>query len=320
MSTPTAEVVTIGETLALFAQSEPGVVRSGMPFTFRVGGSESNVAIGLARLDVPVAWIGRVGRDPFGAEVVRALRGEGVQVLAHIDGDLPTGLMVKDRRTTAYQRVSYYRSGSAGSALTAADVDEAAVTHASLLHTSGITLAVSSAAAAAVDHAVDIAVASGTRVSFDVNHRTRLWSPELARTRTSAVLPRVALLFAGLDEARMLLRDDSADASIATARRLMQLGPTEVVLKLGASGALAVTPTTHATASAPPVEVIDTVGAGDAFVAGYIAASLRGDDLTERLRVGCRTGAFACTAPGDWEGGADWEDLALLESHEPVRR
>ena len=320
MTPDAAEVVTIGETLALFAQGEPGVVRSGMSFTFRIGGSESNVAIGLARLGVPAAWIGRVGRDPFGAEIVRAIRGEGVRVLAHLDDALPTGLMVKDRRTGTHQRVSYYRSGSAGSALSSADVDDAAVGAAALLHTSGITLAVSAGAAAAAGHAIDVAAANGTRVSFDVNHRTRLWSPEIAREGILAVLPRVDLLFAGLDEARMLLGDDGAEASVATARRLMELGPDEVVLKMGASGALGVTRTADAFSPATPVAVVDTVGAGDAFVAGYLAAALRGDDLAERLRVACRTGAFACTGPGDWEGGGDWEDIALLDSGDPVQR
>ena len=320
MTGDAASVVTLGETLALFAQSGPGVVRSGTPFAFRIGGAESNVAIGLARLGVDSAWIGRVGRDPFGDEVVRALRGEGVRVLARRDERLPTGLMVKDRRTARHQRVSYYRAGSAGAALEPSDVDPDVIAAARVLHTTGITFAISDTAAAAARHGMRLAADAGAVVSFDVNHRSRLWSDARAREALLAVLPLVDLLFAGPEEAALLLGGSGTGDPVALARRLQGLGPSGVVLKLGDRGAVAVDGPEEATATAVPVEVVDTVGAGDAFVAGWHAAALGGADLRQRLATACRTGAFACTAEGDWEGSASTDDLALLDAGDPVRR
>ncbi len=320
MNAPPA-AVTLGESLALFAQSEPGVLRSGTGFGFRIGGAESNVAIGLARLGVPVCWMGRLGRDPFGDEVIRAMRGEGVDVVAVRDAERATGLMVKDRRTPLHQRISYYRSGSAGAALTAADLDDAIIERAQVLHVTGITLAISDSAAAAVEHAVLVARAAGTRVSFDINYRSRLWSPAAAKATITRLLPSVDLLFAGVDEATMTVGDvgDSGDEA-ALARRLQSMGPAEVVLKLGDRGALAVAGDQTASAPAVAVPVVDSVGAGDAFVAGFLAASLGPAALTDRLGTGCAAGAFACTSAGDWEGSPNHEDLRLMRVLEPVTR
>ena len=199
-----AEVVVMGETMALFSSRSAGVLRSGAKADFSVGGAESNVAIGLARLGVPVAWIGRVGVDPFGDEIVRVLRGEGVEVLARRDGSRRTGLMVKERRTALHQRVVYYRSDSAGSALSPDDVDDRIVGGARVLHVTGITPALSESATAAVDHAIDAARAAGTTVSLDVNYRSALWSRDAATAALTRLLPSVDILFAGLEEAELL--------------------------------------------------------------------------------------------------------------------
>lgn len=315
------EVVTLGETLALFAQSEPGVLRSGAAFAFRVGGAESNVAVGLARLGVPSGWTGRVGEDVFGDEIVRALRGEGVQVRAVRDARRPTGLMVRDVRTPVHQRVSYFRSGSAGSALEPADVDEDLVAAARVLHVTGITLAISPSAAAAVAHAVRVARAAGVLVSLDVNFRSRLWSAAEARDAVAGLLPQVDLLFAGLDEAALVLGDGEPGVDpVGAARRLQGRGPAEVVIKLGDRGAVALDEAGNAAAPAVRVPVVDTVGAGDAFVAGYLAATLEGRGLVERLTLACATGAFMCTSVGDWEGAATRSDLELLQATDPVTR
>ena len=320
MST-TAEVVTLGETLALFAQSETGVLRSGATFAFRTGGAESNVAVGLARLGVPSCWTGRVGQDIFGDEIVRALRGEGVQVRAVRDNDRPTGLMIRDRRTPAHQRISYFRSGSAGSALEVTDLDEDLIAKARALHVTGITLAISPSAAGAVAHAVRVARAAHVLVSLDVNFRSRLWSASEAREAIAGLLPQVDLLFAGLDESALVLGGDQPGSDpIGLARRLQGLGPAEVVVKLGDRGAVALDEAGDAAAPAVRVPVVDTVGAGDAFVAGYLAATLESADLAERLNLACATGAFMCTSAGDWEGAATRSDLKLLEATDPVMR
>lgn len=311
-------VVTLGETLALFAASGPGSLRSGARFDFRIGGAESNVAIGLTRLGVPVAWFGRIGDDSFGDEIVRSLRGEGVQVHAVRDPLLRTGVMVKERRTPLHQQVSYYRAGSAGSALAAGDIDDALIAQAGVLHVTGITPALSSSAEAAVTHSIAVARASGVLVSMDVNYRAGLWSITEASDSLGRLLPQIDLLFAGPEEAALFV-DADPDARVL-ARSLAALGPREVVIKTGAAGATAFVDGEVRSASPPQVPVVDTVGAGDAFVAGYLTALLEGQPLGERLTFACAAGAFACMATGDWEGAASRADLELLALADPVLR
>lgn len=318
MTPAPAAVVTLGETLALVEQSAPGVLRSGAHMTFRIGGAESNVAIGLARLDVSVCWTGRIGVDAFGEEIVRTLRGEGVHVQARRDEERHTGLMVKQRRTPDHQRITYYRAGSAGSALGPADLELAVIRAARVLHVTGITLAIGPSAAAALQYAVETAQDAGVLVSLDVNHRPSLWSEDTAASALSRLLPSVDILFAGLDEAALIL-GHTADAREA-AQQLAARGVGEVVIKLGDQGAVAVAGNVEEAAPAVPVPVLDTVGAGDAFVAGYLAALLEHRPLSERLSRACAVGAFACTSLGDWEGAPTLADLELLTANEAVTR
>ena len=102
--------------MGLVVQSAPGSLRNGEPMTFGMGGSESNVAIGVRRLGLPATWIGRVGADPAGELILRELRAEQVQAITVTDPS-PTGLMVRWRPSGAHGRVTYYRRHSAGSHL-----------------------------------------------------------------------------------------------------------------------------------------------------------------------------------------------------------
>lgn len=333
MNAPTTagpDVVTIGETLALFAALRPGPLLTGAPFEFRIGGSESNVAVGLARLGTSVAWVGRLGDDAFGDAVVRALRGEGVDVRAVRDPSLRTGLMVKERRTPLHQRVTYSRTGSAGSALCMGDIDDRLIGAARVLHVTGITPALSDSAADAVTHAVTVARDAGVLVSLDVNYRAGLWSRERAGHRLRELLPAVDLLFTGLDEAELMTgpatpvdarhAGGAGDEPAVTARALAELGPHEVVVTHGATGATSLVDGEVRSVVPPVVPVVDTVGAGDAFVAGYLAGLLTGAPAARRLELACRTGAFACTVHGDWEGAPTRTDLTLLDVGDPVLR
>jgi 2-dehydro-3-deoxygluconokinase len=202
-------VVTIGESMALLTVPAGRQLRGGASAPVGFGGAESNVAIGLARLDVPVSWVSRVGDDAFGSLITRELRGEGVQVLSAVDGQAPTGLMVKEHRYGTPWRVRYYRAGSAASRLDPADLDTGAVTDAitaaRVLHLTGITAAISPSALATVRRAIDIARAAGTVVSFDVNHRSALWSDAQAAPVLAQLCGSADLVFAGEAEAALVL-------------------------------------------------------------------------------------------------------------------
>ncbi|MEU9575776.1 sugar kinase [Streptomyces chilikensis] len=313
-----AEVVTLGETMALLAPERVGALAHVPGMSLGIGGAESNVAVGLRRLGVPTAWIGRVGDDPFGRRVLRELRGEDLDVRAVVDAGAPTGLMVKERRTARTAGVWYYRAGSAGSRLSPGDVPDGVFRGARLLHVTGITPALSASAADAVRHAVAVAGEHGLLVSFDVNLRTRLWSPAEAAEGLAWLVREADVVFAGPEEAELFVAADEDPLEVAAA--LCALGPSQAVVKLGADGCAAVADGERARVPAVRVDVVDTVGAGDAFVAGYLAELLAGRPLAERLRTASATGAFACTVPGDWEGLPTRGELGLLTASENVSR
>ncbi len=309
-------LVTAGETMGLLVQSDPGHPRNGEPMTFGMGGSESNVAIGVRRLGVPATWVGRLGSDPAGELIRRELRAEQVDAVAPGD-PAATGLMIRWRPAPGHGRVVYYRDDSAGSHLAPGDIPDEAVRQAAVFHTSGITLAIGPGPAAAAAHATELARAAGALVSFDVNYRRALWSATEAAAAVAAVIPSCDIVFAGAEEAAMVAgTSDPLDA----ARALEAIGPSQVLIKLGSAGCLALIDGETFEVAAPAVTVVDTVGAGDAFVAGYLAELIAGAAPAQRLATAVAAGAFAVTVPGDWEGLPHRESLALLQSSEPVIR
>jgi 2-dehydro-3-deoxygluconokinase len=310
-------VLTFGETMALMRADQVGPLAHASTMSLGIGGSESNVAIGLQRLGVQAIWCGRVGADGLGQLVEREIRAEGVDVRIAVDPSAPTGLMIKERRTPATQRVSYYRAGSAGSRIAPEDVDEQLITKAGLLHVSGITPALSRQAAATLRYAIDAARAAGVPVSFDLNYRGNLWSCERAGSVYRDIIPLADIVFAGDDEAAIAV---GAGGPEELARRIAALGPGQAVIKLGAEGALALVNGQLFRREAVAVDVVDTVGAGDAFVAGYLAEFIGGRSPEHRLTTAAATGAFACLVPGDWEGFPRRSELSLLDAKEPVSR
>jgi 2-dehydro-3-deoxygluconokinase len=309
-------LITLGETMGLITQRDVGHVHNGEAMTFGLGGSESNVAIGVRRLGVPSTWIGRVGDDPPGRLIQRELRAEGVEVLA-IEDPAATGLMVRWRPSAGRGHVVYYRREGAGSHLSAADLPEELIGRAAVLHGTGITLALGPDPAGALTRAIAVAREAGTAVSFDVNYRRALWSEADAAAAVTSALRDCDVVFSGLDEARILTGHADADRA---AGALEALGPRQVLITLGARGCLARIDGTAFEVPAPPVTVVDTVGAGDAFVAGYLAELIAGKPPAQRLATAVTAGALAVTAPGDWEG---MPDRAALERHdvdEPVIR
>ncbi|PYI39128.1 sugar kinase [Arthrobacter psychrolactophilus] len=312
------EVVTMGETMALMRAEGAGPLQHTTSLGLGIGGAETNFAIALRRLGTSVVWVGRVGNDSLGAKVLRELAAERVETVAVEDSEAPTGLMIKERRTAESQKVWYYRRGSAGSRLAPEDVPAEYIEHARLLHITGITPGLSATAAAAIDHAIEVARHHGTIVSFDLNYRSALWTPEEAGKAFVALIQKADVVFAGDDEAALAV--GHADDPRLLAARIAELGPSQVVIKLGIEGCVALVNGDSYEQSAISVRAIDTVGAGDGFVAGYIAELLAGLAVGDRLQTAVKVGAFACLVPGDWEGMPLRRELDLLEAAEPVSR
>lgn len=308
------EVLTLGETMVLLCAPGIGPLRHARSLDVAIGGAESNVAVGLTRLGVRTAWIGRVGDDEFGRLVRGTLAGEGVDVShAVVDPHAPTGLMVKARRTSAATEVNYYRAGSAGSRLSPDDLPADLPGKVRLLHLTGITPALSESAYDTVEAAL-AASGGAVPVSLDLNYRQALWSPADAAPVLRGLVERCDVLFATEAEARLVLDDPRGAASpLDLAYALAALGPSQVVVKRGARGAVAVVDGVPCNAPVHRVDAVDPVGAGDAFAAGYLAELLAGADVSTRLATAAAAGAFAVTVHGDWEGLPRRDELALLQ-------
>ncbi len=317
-ATAAAPVLVLGETMAMMRARTVGSLAHVSEVELGVGGAESNVAIALTRLGTPTIWLGRVGDDSLGERVIRELRGEGLDVRAIVDRTAPTGVMIKEHRTPDATQVMYYRGGSAGSRLSADDVDTVDVESCALVHITGITPALSDSAAGAVTRVIERANAASVPVSFDVNHRSRLWNGRDAATVYREITAQSSIIFAGTDEAALLVPEATTPEELAAG--IASLGPSEVVIKLGADGAYALVDGAEYRRDAVPVRVVDTVGAGDGFVGGYLAERLTGASVEQRLDTAVTTGAFACLNPGDWEGYPKRRELGLLGAAEPVTR
>lgn len=313
----TGGLVTLGETMALMAAADVGPWATHRDLKLSVAGAETNVAIGVRRLGRAATWISRVGADGFGELILRELRAEGVATQATADTDRPTGLMVKERPNSLRTHVRYYRAGSAAARLSAADIDDDTIAAAGVLHVTGITPALGPGPAAAVEHAVEVARRAGVTVSLDVNYRSALWDRERAGAALAPLVAKADVVYAGPEEASLVVDDAAPDQQ---AKGLARLGPAQVVIKLGADGAVSLIDGVLRQTPPVPVQVVDTVGAGDAFVAGYLAELLAGHDAETRLATAAAAGAFACTSLGDWEGLPTRDDLAALGGGDSVRR
>ncbi|MFF0446822.1 sugar kinase [Streptomyces sp. NPDC004609] len=345
------EVICLGESMVTFLPSRPGRLADVPSFARAIGGAESNVACALAASGHRVKWVSRVGSDGFGDHLIREISSYGVDTSAvGRDPWRPTGIYFRtatDRSADGHE-VVYYRAGSAASAMSPATVAEADVTGARVLHLSGITAALS-ADCLDLMRRLTRPRAGRPLVSFDVNHRPRLW-PDPAAAHVLLDLARGAdLVFVGEDEAEAAWGVRGADAVRAALPE-----PETVVVKQGARGATVFTregvrpgppeagtpgrpgqwtpghraegdggravregagavrdgarpgadpgPAPEDTVtfvSAPRVEVIAPIGAGDAFAAGYLSAALRALPVRDRLRHGHLMAAAALTVPGD---------------------
>jgi 2-dehydro-3-deoxygluconokinase len=310
------DVVALGESMVTFLPTRAGRLADVPSFERGIGGAESNVACVLAAAGHSVRWVGRVGADGFGDHLVEAITSYGVDTSAvRRDPGRPTGIYFRtagDRATDAHE-VAYYRAGSAASAMAVQNVDLDAVRAGRVLHLSGITAALSDDCLGLMRE-LTAPRPGRPLVSFDVNHRPGLWR-DAGTPRVLLDLARGAdIVFVGDDEAR-----EAWGLRGAAAIRAALPEPDVLVVKQGRGGAIVfeksvdgraedgggvedATDTVTDTATfvrALRVDVVAAVGAGDAFAAGFLSATLRGLTARERLRHGHLMAAAALTVPGD---------------------
>ena len=318
MSSVTAqpEILAVGETMMLVAPAVAEPLESAADFHLDPGGAEANVASHLVALGRPAAWAGLVGDDALGRRLVRQLAERGVDTRwVGADPVAPTGVYFKDPG----RGVQYFRQGSAASRMGPTFATTLPVERVRIVHLSGITPALSASCDAMVDALFIRAAAAGVPVSFDINHRAVLWSSrDAAARRLRDLAARSDIVFVGLDEAVALwgaevgadaerraddavgpnavagaepaagARPDGAGVGLWTADDVRALlpEPTVLVVKDGAVGATEYGEAGAVHVPAVAADLVEAVGAGDAFAAGYLAAWLDGATPEARLRAG----------------------------------
>jgi len=272
------DVLTIGETMSLVTPATRGSLESAPEFVVRTAGAESNVAIGIAGLGHSAAWASRLGNDSLGRRVLAHVRSAGVDVGAVVlaDGER-TGVMFKGADGNESE-VIYYRGDSAASRLSVADIPDSP---AAVIHLTGVTAALSPTAEEVVRSVLVHRIVPAALRSFDVNHRARLWA---GRDASQILLPLAAaadILFVGLDEAAVLWGTHEP----AAVRALFAHVPT-LIVKDAETGATEFAGDVATFVPSLSVTVVDPVGAGDAFAAGWLGGRIRNLDASHRLRLG----------------------------------
>lgn len=322
------DVVAFGESMVLFQPLGDAPFGHSPLFTHSVAGAESNLCIALSRLGTQSRWISRLGADPFGDLIENTLRGEGVAVRAARDPNAPTAVFFREFGR-GEPRAHYYRAGSAFSHLRLEDYDPIWLEGARHLHVGGIAPALGAGPLEAQRQLMVEARKRGMTISFDPNLRRKLWSETRAREVLLELLALCDVFLPGLEEAEFLFGTTTTEELFeAVSGRGVRL----LVLKRGSSGAFACTQGLILEVPTFAVKrVIDPIGAGDAFAAGFLSRWLEESDpfktglqekvLLEALTRGCALGALATQFRGDWEGLPKMGELEdFLAGREAVRR
>lgn len=304
-------IVLVGEALVNLSESRGRPLAKGGQLDLSFAGAEVNVAIGLSRLGHVARWVSALGDDSLGDMVLKGLKAEGVDTRFVQQEKGSTALMVKAPRPGLEPGVIYYRSQSVMAHSDLSDLAEEALQGASVLYLTGITPALSASCRAAFLHWIEVAARCGIPIWFDPNHRRKLWSDAEARELLVPLLPRFTGVLAGKDEAEMLLSTNGSATELAAL--LHQKGVQQAVIKDGENGSCYYGSQGTASAQAFDVkQMVDPVGAGDAFGAGLISGVLESLPWEACLRRGNALGAIACQCSGDWEGAPDRGTLELF--------
>ena len=297
------EVLTFGEPMGLMVADEVKPLKDVEHFTRYVCGAEVNFSVGLSRLGHSVAYVSKVGQDPFGEHICDFLAENKIENgYVKVDKEYLTGMQLKAKVLDGDPLVVNFRKNSAFSHFQPEElvgIDWSGVKH---VHVTGISAALSESCRAAAAKLMDTAKAKGIRVSFDPNLRPALWPDKQEMVRViNALAAKADIVLPGISEGEILMgsRDPEAIADFYLGQ-----GSKAVVVKVGAKGSFVKTSDGEKFESPGfRVEhVVDTVGAGDGFAVGTISALLEGKSLKEAAHRGAAIGALAIMVAGDNEG------------------
>ncbi|WP_301113663.1 sugar kinase [Microbacterium sp.] len=292
----TPDVLCIGESMLLVAPTVPTPLALGATLTLHVAGAESNVAMDLAALGFSSAWASLIGPDRFGEILRDHIASSGVDVSLVGVGTGRTGVFFKDPGGDATS-VIYYRDGSAASLMGAEQARSwAQASRPRVVHVSGITSQLGPGPRALVDSVVVQRAFADAVVSFDVNYRSSLAGSDTA-DQLLALARQSDVVFVGADEARAVWGVEKA--GLADLFSIGGAGPSHLIVKDADLDATEITTSDTVVVPALSIDVLEPVGAGDAFAAGWLGGFLDSADAGERLARGHAAAAVALRSMSD---------------------
>jgi len=293
------DLVTFGESMLRLAPPRGERLERARTLDVEVGGAESNVAVAAARLGVDAVWLSKLPDSPLGRRVVSDLRAHGVRtgIAWSDDGRLGTYYLDAGGEPRGID-VVYDRADSAVTTATPADLPVGAVRDATVFCTTGITPALSATLAETTRALLDAAQEAGTRTVFDLNYRSKLWDPPAARERYESLFDAVDVLVGAERDVEAVLGREG-DAVHQAHGLATDHGFDTVIVTRGDRGALALHGGEVYEQGVFEAETFDEIGTGDAFVGGYLARRLEGDDVPTALEYGAATAALKRTVAGD---------------------
>jgi 2-dehydro-3-deoxygluconokinase len=296
------DVVTLGETMLRLTPPNLERLERSDTLIIEVGGSESNVSVGLSRLGLKVAWLSRLANNAFGHKITSVLSGHGIDT-KHVcwsDDDRLGIYFLEEGRPPRQSSVIYDRKDSAMSKMQSTDLPEAIFSQTKLFHTSGITLAISETARATAERAFSLAKQVGTKLSFDVNYRAKLASPEAAKSQCHPFMAEADVIFIALRDARTLFALKGEPEAIL--QTLHQSYPqATITLTMSSEGSLGINTQGESFKQGIfQAEAVGRIGGGDAYAAGFLYSYLRESGGLERqLRFAAAAAAHKYSTLGD---------------------
>jgi 2-dehydro-3-deoxygluconokinase len=318
------DLVGLGEVMLRLAARPPQRLEQASDLDVQIGGTEANVTAACARLGLRTALISVLPADhAWGDRTVRELTGHGVDCRGVLrrPGQRMGLYFIEYGVAPRPVRILYDRRDSAFSRLVPEDVDWTLIRETRLVHLTGVTAALGDNLRKVVRRAIDEAAAADVPVSFDVNYRSRLWSPKEARDFLGEIVPRVRYLFIGADDAATVFGLEGSPERVLEA--LQRLAPSATVaLTLGEAGsAVLAAGEIRRPSKRYAVSVVDRVGAGDAYAAGFLWATVSGRDAQQAVDAATALAALKCTVWGDVPvvSRAELDELLATDSTE-IRR
>lgn len=304
------DVITIGDAMIAMCPVRKGPIIFSDTFERKIGGAELNVAIGCSRLGLKSGFISRIGHDDFGKHIIKTLRGEGVDIseVGLVD-EYPTSVYFREVLEDGSSRSFYYREKSPTSTMGCEDLNEEYIKSAKILHITGVFPSIDKNNQKVILEAVRIAKKFNLIVSFDPNIRLKMWTKKEAKDFIEKILPNVDILLIGDEEVELLLEGTTIDDAI---KKFHSYGIEKVVVKKGAKGAIGSDGNNvYDVEAIKPKAIVDTVGAGDGFAAGFLTAVLNNETFENCVRFANAVGSLVVGVEGDNEGLPSYDDVLV---------